>query len=118
MFLAGSGLVSRFEPWESLPLISLKNSTNTTLQISVFSINFANSVASAIIYCLPLWFGNNLERHELFSKFKSAIISATFTDDVKLTHLKTLMIRKTRPTIVDIAFCGIKNRDDTKTFQQ
>ena len=47
-----------------------------------------------------------LQWHDLFRQFKSAIDSATLTDDVNLTYLKMLVTGKAKRTIAEFAYSG------------
>ena len=50
--------------------------------------------------------GDPLQWHEWFTQFKSAIDSASLTDGVKLTYLKTLVTGKTKTAIAEFTYCG------------
>ena len=62
--------------------------------------------------------GNPLQWHEWYSHFKSAIDSHAFSDDIKLTYLKTLVVFKAKDAIAEIAYCEKVYRDALKTLDQ
>ena len=53
---------------------------------------------------------------QLYDQFKSAIDSQSFTDDVKLTYLKTLVAGKSKIATAAFAYCGLMYRDALSTF--
>ena len=60
---------------------------------------------------LPVWKlsqynSDPLQWHERFEQSKSAIDSASLTDDAKLTYLKTLVPGKTKTAIAEFVYCG------------
>ena len=50
--------------------------------------------------------GDSLQWHEWFGQFGSAIDSASLTDNVKLTYLKSLMTGRVETVIAEFAHCG------------
>ena len=62
--------------------------------------------------------GDPLQWHEWFGQFKSAIDSHSFTDDVKLTYLKTLVTEKDETAITGFAYCGVMYKDALRTLER
>ena len=65
---------------------------------------------------LPKWKlsqynGDNLQWHEWFGQFKSALDSQSLSDDVKLTYLKTPVTGKAKSAIAEFAYCSAINKD-------
>ena len=59
----------------------------------------------------------SLQWHEWYGQFKSAIDSQSFTDDVKLTYLKTLVTGKAKTAIAEFAYCGAMYKDALRTLE-
>ena len=62
--------------------------------------------------------GDPLQWHEWFGQFKSAIDAESLTDDVRLTHLKTLVTGKAKNAIAEFAYFGLMYRDARKTLER
>ena len=62
--------------------------------------------------------GDPVQSHEWFGQFKSAIDSASLSDDVKLTYLKTLVTGKAKVAIAEFAYCGAMYKDALKTLER
>ena len=62
--------------------------------------------------------GDPLQWHEWYGQFKSAIDSQSFTDDVKLTYLKTLVTGKAKIAIAEFAYCGLMYKDALRTLER
>ena len=62
--------------------------------------------------------GDPVQWHEWFGQFKSAIDSASLSDDVKLTYLKTLVTGKAKVAIAEFAYCGAMYKDALKTLER
>ena len=59
-----------------------------------------------------------LQWHEWFGQFKSAIDSSSFTDDVQLTYLKTVVTGKAKTATAEFAYCGALYKDALKTLER
>ena len=84
---------------------------------------FAQLLASTKKDHLPEWKlsqynGDPVQWHEWFGQFKSAIDSASLSDDVKLTYLKTLVTGKAKVAIAEFTYCGAMYRDALKTLER
>ncbi len=62
--------------------------------------------------------GDPLQWHEWFGQFKSAVDSASLTDDVKLTYLKTLTTGRAKTAIAQFAYCGAMYKDALRTLER
>ena len=60
--------------------------------------------------------GDPLHWHEWFGRFVSAVDSAYLSDDVKLTHLKTLVTGKAKNALTEFASSGFMHKDALKTL--
>ena len=67
---------------------------------------------------LAQYSGDPIQWHEWFGHFKNAIDSASLTDDVKLTYLKTLVTGKAKTAIAEIAYCVAMQKDALKTLER
>ena len=79
-------------PFATPPFVNVLQTATTRFTVQ----DIAQLLASSKRDHLPEWklaqySGNPLQWHEWFGQFKSAIDSATLTNDVKLTYLKTLV---------------------------
>ena len=100
--------------------------TSTTMQPSTTGFTIQDLVfllASIKNDHLPQWKvaqynGDPIQWHEWFGQFKSALDSAPFTDDVKLTYLKTLVTGKAKTAIAEFAYCGAMYRDALNTLER
>ena len=61
--------------------------------------------------------GDQLQWHEWYGQFKSAIDSQSLVNDVKLTYLKTLVTGKAKIAIAEFAYCGLMYRDALRTLE-
>ena len=111
-----SAIAASFVP----PLVTTvppKSSTCFTLP------EIAQILASTKKDHLPEWKlsqynGDPFQWHEWFGQFKSAIDSASLSDDVKLTYLKTSVTGKAKVTIAEFAYCGAMYKDALKTLER
>ena len=62
--------------------------------------------------------GDQLQWHEWFGQYKSAIDAHSLTDDVKLTYLKTLVTGKSKTAIAEFAYCGVMYKDALETLER
>ena len=70
---------------------------------------------------LPEWklSQNNVDPlhwHEWFGQYVSAVDSARLNNDVKLTHLKTLVTEKTKIAIAEFSYYGVMYKDAVTTL--
>ena len=62
--------------------------------------------------------GDPLQWHGRFEQFKSTIDAQSFTDDVKLTYLKTLVTGKAKTAIAEFAYYGLIYKDALNTLER
>ena len=61
---------------------------------------------------------NPLQWHEWFGQFCSTVEPGSLSDDVKLTHLKTLVAGKAKSAIAEFAYSRRKYKDALKTLER
>ena len=93
--------------------------TPTTVTVD----NLAQLLSAAKKDHLPEWKlaqynGDALQWHEWLGQFRSAIDSASLSNDVKLTYLKTLVTGKAKTAILEFAYCGTTYHDALKTLER
>ena len=62
--------------------------------------------------------GESLQWHKWHGQFKSAIVSQSLTDEVKLKYLKTLVTGKAKKAIAEFAYCGAMYKDALRTLER